>query len=342
MKVIILSGAGLSVPSGLPAYDDIKDTPEYQAFLNAHYNEAQALADNICHRYESFKPNQAHYECVYLETYCQSLGVEFYHYTLNVDNLVEKAGGQAVHLHGCIDDPHSIVKHKDVSSVDLFDLEWGHNDLLIVLGVSNSGFPLAAIEANALAAGAKFVNYNIEPNNETCTPTVIGDLIDTFKFLDHRNLPPIELTEVDLGFIVYQIECNILGNDYTVYLTPSTESDFSESRLVDTQERLGMTLTNNCFEIKFDLKSNIDDGTLFEPPTQSITRRQLNLLGRVIAALLFSHSKSKNVIAYTASAVDVRLVPFYNLLARKYADHIGYDSWCSFGTEGINYAFKKK
>jgi hypothetical protein len=342
MKVIILSGAGLSVPSGLPAYEDIKDTPEYQAFQSAEPSELLELVKKIGHKYEQFTPNRAHYECMYLETYCQSLGVEFQHYTLNLDDLIEKAGGHAVHLHGCVNEPDSIVQCKDVPCVDLFNLEWEANDLLIVLGVSNSGFPLAAIEANALASGAKFLNYNIISNSETSTQTSIGDVSETFKFLDHRNLPPIELTEVDLGFTVYQIECNIMGNEYTVYLTPSTEGDFSDGRLEDTEARIGMKLNDNCFEIKFDLKLNIDNDTLFEQPETSITRRQLNLLGRVIAALILSHSRSKNVTVYTASAVDERLVLFYNLLARKYADQLEYESWCSFGTEGINYAFKKK
>ncbi|CAK1765196.1 Deacetylase sirtuin-type domain-containing protein [Vibrio crassostreae] len=342
MKVIILSGAGLSVPSELPAYEDIKNTPEYQAFQGASPCEVLALVKKIRHKYEQFLPNRAHYECMYLETYCQSLGVEFLHYTLNIDDLIEKAGGSAVHLHGCINEPDSIVKCKDVPCVDLFNIEWEVNDLLIVLGVSNNGFPLAALEANALASGAKFVNYNIVSNSETSNPTVIGDVSEVFKFLDHRNLPPIELTEVDLGFIVYQIECNIMESEYTVYLTPSTEGDFSDGRLEDTEDRIGMKLNENCFEIKFDLKSNIENQTLFEQPERAITRQQLNLLGRVIAALILSHSRSKNVIVYTASAVDERLVLFYNLLARKYADQLEYDSWCSFGTEGINYAFKKK
>ncbi|ENM5907568.1 hypothetical protein LPR20_003762 [Vibrio mimicus] len=342
MKVIILSGAGLSVPSGLPAYEDIKDTPKYKAFQNAEPSEVLAIVEKICRDYSQYSPNQAHYECMYLETYCQSLGVEFHHYTLNIDDLIEKTGGNAIHLHGCVNEPDSIVKCKDVPCVDLFNIEWNADDIFIVLGVSNNGFPLAAIETNVLEAGGKFINYNLTKNNETVTLTTIGDVSNTFKFLDHRNLPPIELTEVDVGFIVDQIECNIMGNEYTVYLTPSTQGDFSDNRLAETESRIGMKLDDNCFEIKFDLKSNIDNQTLFEQPATAITRRQLNLLGRVIAALVFSHSRSKSVIVYTASAVDERLVSFYNLLARKYAVQLEFDSWCSFGTEGIHYAFKKK
>lgn len=320
MKVIILSGAGLSVPSGLPAYEDIKDTTEYQDFQCAESNEVLKFVEKICHRYGQFSPNQAHKECMYLETYCASVAIEFQHYTLNVDDLIEKAGGSAIHIHGCVRAPESIVKCKDVPCVDLFDLTWDVNDMFIVLGVSNNGFPLAAIEAKVLDAGAKFINYNIVENDDTITHTTIGDVSETFKFLDHRNLPPIELTEIDLGFIVDKIECNIMGNEYTLYLTPSTEGDFSDGRLEDTVSRIGMELNDKCFEIKFDLKSNINNQTLFEPPETCITRRQLNLLGRVIAALILSHSRSKNVIVYTASAVDERLVSFYNLLAKKYAD----------------------
>jgi len=342
MKVIILSGAGLSVPSGMPTYNDIKDTDEYQAFQNAASNEVLMHIRNLSREWGHFSPNQAHYECMHLETYCQALAIEFHHYTLNVDDLIEKAGGSAIHLHGCLREPSSIAEFKDIPSVDLFNIEWNENDLLIVLGVSNTGFPLAAIEANALDAGASFLNYNIVANNETRTQTIIGDVSESFKFLDHRNLPPIEFNEVDVGFIVDQIECDIMQNTYTIYLTPSTQSDFSDGRLEDTESRIGMAINDNCFEIKFDLKVNIDNDTLFEPPENSISLRQMNLLGRVIAALILSHSRSKNVTVYTASAVDERLVTFYNLLARKYSDKLEYSSWCGFGTEGIHYAFKKK
>lgn len=342
MKVIILSGAGLSVPSGLPAYKDIKDKPEYQAFQNACPVEILKLVENIRQIYGQFSPNQAHYECMYLETYCQSVGVEFQHYTLNVDDLLERVGATAIHIHGYINEPDSIAEYKDIPRADLFNLEWDAHDLFIVLGVSNNGFPLAAIEANVLEAGARFINYNLMENKDTHTQTIIGDVSETFKFLDHRNLPSLELTEIDIGFTVDQIECDIIGNSYSVYLTPSTEGDFSDGRLEETEARIGMKLNESCFEIKFDLTSNIKNETLFEPPKVNSTRRQLNQLGRIIAALILSHSRSKNVVVYTASAVDKRLIAFYNLLAKKYADQLDYDSWCGFGTEGIYYAFKKK
>ncbi|MBD1566921.1 SIR2 family NAD-dependent protein deacylase [Vibrio sp. S12_S33] len=342
MKVIILSGAGLSVPSGLPTYEVIQESPEYQAFQTSDVGELKEHIEKACQKYSTYKENKAHLECMFLETYCKSLGVDFQHYTLNIDCLIEKAGGSAIHIHGCLSEPESIIEYKDVPCVDLFALDWNPNDLLIVLGVSNSGFPLAAIEAKALAAGARFINYNIESNVETVTDTTLGDLAETFRFLDHKNLPAIEFIEVDLEFIVDQLKCNIEGNEYVIYLTPSTECDFSDERLEETEALVGMTLGENCYEIKFDLQSNIDNETWFEPPQKTVTRRQLNLLGRVIAALILSHSASRKGIVYTASAVDERLVSFYNMLAKRYADQLNYTAWCSFGTERINYAFKKK
>jgi hypothetical protein len=342
MKVVILSGAGLSVPSGLPTYEDIKETAEYKTFQAAEEFELLEVIESIAHKYEAFVPNSAHYECKYLETYCESIGVEFQHYTLNIDDLIEKSGGSAIHIYGSIAEPSSIISFKDVPCEDLCGLEWGPNDILIVLGVSNTGFPLAAIEANVLSVGARFLNYNIVPNSETSTDTTLGDVSETFKFLDHKNLPQVEFIEVDLDFIVSQLECNIMGNDYTVYLLPSTEGDFSPERLEDTESRIGMKLDENCYEIKFDLKSNIEDETLFEPPEEPITRQQLNLLGRVISGLILSHSVDNKVTAYTASAADERLVLFYNLLAKRYVNQLEYVSWCGFGTEGVNYAFKKK
>lgn len=342
MKVVILSGAGLSVPSGLPAYEDIKETAEYKAFQTAKECELLEIIESIRYKYKAFTPNSAHSECKYLETYCESIGVEFQHYTLNIDDLIEKSGGSAIHIHGSIAEPSSIVSFKDVPSKDLCGLEWELSDILIVLGVSNTGFPLAAIEANVLSAGARFLNYNIVSNHETVTDTVLGDVSETFKFLDHKNLPQVEFIEVDLSFVVSQLECNIMGNEYIVYLMPSTESDFSVERLEDTESRIGMKLDENCYEIKFDLKSNIENKTFFEPPEETSTRQQLNLLGRVISGLILSHSRDHKVVAYTASAADERLVLFYDLLAKRYVDQLEYTSWCSFGTEGVNYAFKKK
>jgi len=342
MKVVILSGAGLSVPSGLPTYEDIKETTEYKAFQTAEKCELLGIIESISQNYKKFTPNSAHFECKYLETYCESIGVDFQHYTLNIDDLIEQSGGSAVHIHGSIAEPDSILNFKDVPSADLCEMKWEPNDILIVLGVSNNGFPLAAIEANVLSFGARFLNYNIVSNQETSTDTILGDVSETFKFLDHKNLPLVEFIEVDLGFIVSQLECNIMGSEYTVYLMPSTEGDFSDERLEDTESRIGMKLDEACYEIKFDLKSNLENETLFEPPEESITRQQLNLLGRVISALILSHSIDKQAKVYTASAADERLVVFYNLLAKRYVNELEYISWCGFGTEGVNYAFKKK
>jgi hypothetical protein len=342
MKVVILSGAGLSVPSGLPTYEDIKGTVEYKSFQTADESELLEIIENVNQKYKAFTPNSAHFECKYLETYCESIGVKFQHYTLNIDDLIEKSGGSATHIHGSIAEPSSIVSFKDVPSEDLCCMEWGPSDILIVLGVSNNGFPLAAIEANVLLAGARFLNYNIVSNHETSTETIIGDISETFKFLDHKNLPQVEFIEVDLGFIVSQLECNIMGSEYTVYILPSTEGDFSYERLEGTESRIGMELDENCYEIKFDLKSNIENETVFKLAEVPITRQQLNLLGRVISGLILSHSIDNQVTAYTASAADEKLVVFYNLLASRYVDQLEYVSWCGFGTEGVDYAFKKK
>ena len=342
MKVVILSGAGLSVPSGLPLYENIKETPEYKQFQVADESELLKLIETIGYSYATFMPNQAHLECKYLETYCDSISVEFKHYTLNIDDLIEKSGGSAIHIHGSIAEPNSIVSFKDIPSIDLFELKWEQNDILIVLGVSNTGFPLAAIEDNVLASGARFLNYNVMPNNETSTDTVLGDVVDTFRALDHNNLPQVEFIEVDLGYTVSQLECNIMGDEYIVYILPSTESDFSAERLKETESLIGMVLDENCYEIKFDLKSNIENETPFERPKEPATRKQLNLLGRVISGLILSHSIDNDATVYTASAADKRLVSFYNLLAKRYVDRLEYDPWCGFGNDGVDYAFKKK
>lgn len=102
MKVVILSGAGLSVPSGLPTYEDIKGTVEYKSFQTADESELLEIIESVNQKYKAFSPNSAHFECKYLETYCESIGVEFQHYTLNIDDLIEKSGGSATHIHGSI------------------------------------------------------------------------------------------------------------------------------------------------------------------------------------------------------------------------------------------------
>ena len=103
-KVVVLTGAGMSVESGLSTFRDagglwdnypVMKVASHQAWLddpcyvNDFYNMLRV-------KYRDVKPNQGHVLLKSLEEYCDVTVV-----TQNVDNLHEMAGSSdVIHLHG--------------------------------------------------------------------------------------------------------------------------------------------------------------------------------------------------------------------------------------------------
>jgi len=99
MRIYLLSGAGLSAPSGIPTYRDgglwdevaIEEVATHEAWRK---NPSRVIAffDAMRQKLSTYEPNEAH-------RFFASLP-DTIHLTQNVDDLCERAGGEPVHLHG--------------------------------------------------------------------------------------------------------------------------------------------------------------------------------------------------------------------------------------------------
>lgn len=343
MKLVIFSGAGLSMPSGIPGYEQLKEMPIYEAISQADDSTFLSLVRSLDDQYSDFQPNKAHKECKLLEKYCGVLGIRYAHYTLNVDTLLEQAGTGAEHLYGSVNDPQSLLNRRYFPAESFIDIHWEPGDVLFVLGMSDNGAPLAYIENQVLEAGAVFKNYNIVPNLGLQNPTVVGDVVDTFSAVDALSVVFREFYIVDAGFAEFQVrEFLIRDRRYEIYFSPAkyTYTDSVEQQSIE--QLVNHPLDQSVYEVKFDLSENRENETYYARPHNYFDLEALNALGIVLAASVQAHQKLSCSEVYTATAADEGLVRFYNRLAKKYADQLNYMQWCGEGNEGLFYAFKKR
>lgn len=106
MRVVVLTGAGISAESGLPTFRDAGGLWEGHDPLQVATPEAFAADPDLVHRFyderrvalSRARPNAAHEALARLE---QHLGDDLVLVTQNVDDLHERAGSQRVHhMHG--------------------------------------------------------------------------------------------------------------------------------------------------------------------------------------------------------------------------------------------------
>jgi NAD-dependent deacetylase len=106
MKIVVLSGAGLSAESGIETFRakdglwanhsvdavaTVKGFTEDPALVHKFYNERRRQLKEV-------EPNAAHYALAELE---KIPGIELFHVTQNIDDLCERAGAaKIVHMHG--------------------------------------------------------------------------------------------------------------------------------------------------------------------------------------------------------------------------------------------------
>ncbi len=200
-KIVILTGAGVSAESGLGTFRDegglwskhrIEDvaTPEGfardPALVHGFYNARRAQAAQAT-------PNDAHHALARLQRIFPG---EVIVITQNVDGLHEAAGSQAVmHMHGILSgalcsncdhrwpaplemhvaEPcpacHAPTARPDIvwfgempyGMDDIYD-HLSHATLFAAIGTSGQVYPAAAFVHEAIAAGAKTVELNLEPS----------------------------------------------------------------------------------------------------------------------------------------------------------------------------------
>lgn len=331
MKLILLSGAGLSAPSGIPTAQSGALKNELADFYSDSENTVREMLVRCQDRFAGSKPNRAHYECENMEQFCKTTGVEFQHYTLNVDSLLEQAGASVEHIYGCIDDVDSILENRD-SNINLAtSIDWEDGDLLVFLGISNEGYPLAYIEACVAALGVRCLNYNLVQNPDLTCRQIIGDISQLLSSIDVVSQLPLVFNELDLGtYKVDTFKISISTLNYVVYFSPSIEFYTELDLLDDVQKRIEHTLTDRSFEIKFDHEHNLDGGpeAQFKPPMgPPLSLQYLNILGDTICALINIHKYQYDGEFYTATAAHSRLVNFYDRLARRYCNKLNYPLW---------------
>jgi len=145
-KMVVLTGAGMSVESGLQTFRDanglwegynVMDVATPEAFerdprlvLEFYNQRRRQLLDVL--------PNNAHYNLKDLEKY-----FNIHIITQNVDDLHERAGSsQIVHLHGELRKVRSTTNEKIVLEW-LKDLYLG--DVLVIIGTSMQVYPAASL-----------------------------------------------------------------------------------------------------------------------------------------------------------------------------------------------------
>ncbi|MBM3989807.1 MAG: NAD-dependent deacylase [Planctomycetes bacterium] len=108
MRILVLTGAGVSADSGLATFRGVDGLWEGHAIEEVASPHGWRSNPRLVWRFYQLRraalggvePNAAHRALAELEQACARRGVEFRLVTQNVDNLHERAGSQAVHMHG--------------------------------------------------------------------------------------------------------------------------------------------------------------------------------------------------------------------------------------------------
>lgn len=332
----------MSQPSGLPVYDTVREDQLYKHFVSSDEDVAKHAIDEVCKKLSIFEPNVAHKECAKLRKFCDAVGIEFAHYTLNIDNLMEQCGEKVVHLHGCIEDADSLYALRQYPAIQMDGLNWGTGDILVVIGVSDNGHPLPYLESVVTANGGSVYYFNRVNRPELVGQQVIGDVAQTFTAMFVSQLVPIRFDPVDYGAYIVHVSYFKLGDRlYEIYFTPTLSFYTSSDEVALIKDVTNFDLNSYSFEVKFDLSVNrLRSLGSFSRPADNFTLQELNLLALVVARIILAHSETFDGDLYTASAAYAKLVKFYTKLATSYAAKLNYECWCAFGPEGANYVFK--
>ncbi|MEM9426031.1 MAG: NAD-dependent deacylase [Pseudomonadota bacterium] len=201
MKIVILTGAGVSAESGLGTFRDkggvwTKYDLQEVATPEGFARNPEKVIDfyNMRRRNAAgAEPNAAHFALARLQAeYTHEIAL----ITQNVDSLHEAAGSDAIHMHGA----HGIARCTDCDArwaaplvmrlddacpscagtstrpdvvwfgeMPLYLPEIAEHlttaDLFVAIGTSGTVYPAAGFVAEAAGAGARTVEINLEPSN---------------------------------------------------------------------------------------------------------------------------------------------------------------------------------
>ena len=202
MRVLVLTGAGISAESGLPTFRDADGLWEGHDPIDVATPEAYAADPDLVHRFYDerraalgrVEPNAAHRALARLEDH---LGDDLLVVTQNIDDLHERAGSRHVlHMHGrlrsawCVgcdersswtgslgDRPPCPACGRALMRPDVVwfgeiphgmeQVEralWG-TDLFVSIGTSGLVYPAAAFVQYAAAQGARTLELNLDASD---------------------------------------------------------------------------------------------------------------------------------------------------------------------------------
>lgn len=200
VKVVVLTGAGISAESGLATFRDADGLWEGHDPMTVATPRAFAADPDLVHRFyderrsalDRVRPNAAHAALARLEKH---LGDDLFLVTQNVDDLHERAGSQRVHhvhgqlraalcsscgrrfgwLSGLGTRPPCPACGRRTLRPDVVwfgEVPYGMNDveqalldsdLFVAIGTSGLVYPAAAFVHYAIGAGADTLELNLEP-----------------------------------------------------------------------------------------------------------------------------------------------------------------------------------
>jgi NAD-dependent deacetylase len=204
MKIVVLTGAGISAESGVPTFRDADGLWEGHRVEDVATPEAYDAQPSAVHRFydarraalAAVEPNPAHHALARLE---ESLGDDLLVVTQNIDDLHERAGLIRVwHMHGellsalcrgcrrrtpwtgdlgdyppC---PHCGVSELRPDVVWFGEIPYGMDqiqvalasaELFVSIGTSGAVYPAAGFVQYAALHGARTLELNLQPSEGT-------------------------------------------------------------------------------------------------------------------------------------------------------------------------------
>jgi NAD-dependent deacetylase len=204
VKIVVLTGAGISAESGVPTFRDADGLWEGHRVEDVATPEAYDAQPSAVHRFydarraalAAVEPNPAHSALARLE---EHLGDDLLVVTQNIDDLHERAGSTRVwHMHGellsalcrgcrrrtrwtgdlgdyppC---PHCGVSELRPDVVWFGEIPYGMDriqdalagaDLFVSIGTSGAVYPAAGFVQYAAAHGARTLELNLQPSEGT-------------------------------------------------------------------------------------------------------------------------------------------------------------------------------
>ncbi len=204
MKVVVLTGAGISAESGVPTFRDADGLWEGHRVEDVATPEAYDAQPFVVHRFYDARraalsgvaPNPAHHALAHLE---EELGDDLLVVTQNIDDLHERAGSTRVlHMHGELLSalcrgcggrtrwPHPLADLPPCPRCGVCELRpdvvWFGEvpyemdrifealdgaDLFVAIGTSGAVYPAAGFVQFASGAGARTLELNLAPSEVT-------------------------------------------------------------------------------------------------------------------------------------------------------------------------------